>query len=342
MHLSEACANFALVMNFRTIVELPERNFELLDIRSQVLMLGSCFATHVGERLTDALPEGRTEVCPTGVLYNPLSVNEALRVILKGDFNEERYIFQGRDGLWHSWLHTSAFSASTKEACTESISERLKTASALAQRAHIICMTWGTSHVFELATGGFVVGNCHRETSSRFSERRLSIDEIVADTSRTLQLLHEANAEAQVVLTISPFRYAKLGMHGSNLSKSVLHLAAEELEKQFNFVHYFPAYEIVIDELRDYRFYEADMLHPSPVAVEYVWERFKSWTFSEHLLRFSEERANLLRLERHRPLTTDEKMLELLDRQRAEQRAAFHKRWPEAFSENTQKAKPKN
>ncbi len=318
-------------MNFRTIVELPKRKFEQIDIHSQVLMLGSCFATHIGERLADALPEGQTDVCPTGVLYNPFSVNEALRAILKEDFDAERCIFLGRDGVWHSWLHTSVFSAPSKENCIKSISERLETASALMQKAHIICLTWGTSHVFELEKEGFIVGNCHRENPSRFSERRLSIDDIVSDTSRTLTLLHENNPKARVIITISPFRYAKLGMHGSNLSKSVLHLAADELEKAFDFVHYFPAYEIVIDEQKDYRFYEADMLHPSPIAVEYVWERFKSWAFSEQLLRFSEDRAALLRLERHRPLRNDPKSIELLEKQRTDLRFALRQKWPDAF-----------
>ncbi len=325
--VSVSCANFALIMEFRTIVKLPQRKFPALDTDAHVLMLGSCFSTHIGERLTNALPENQTAICPTGVLYNPLSVNAVLRTILTGKFDAERLLFKGNDNLWHSWLHTSAYSNPTREGCLKLISESLAKAANIARQASLICLTWGTSHIFELREEGFVVGNCHREPANRFAERRLTVEEIVDDTTKTLHLLREINPKVHVVLTISPYRYAKLGMHGNNLSKAILHLSSEKLEQSHNIVQYFPSFEIVTDELRDYRFFEADMLHPSATAVEYVWERFRLWTFSQRLSEYAADHEALLRLERHRPLSAAPAVLEQLEAQQAELRATLLKKW---------------
>jgi len=146
--------------------------------------------------------------------------------------------------------------------------------------------------VYEWADSHEVVGNCHKVAAQRFVTRRLSIDNIVEEMETFLTRLRQRRPQLQVVLTVSPYRYAKWGYHTSTLSKSVLHLAAERLTQQVEGVHYFPAYEIVMDELRDYRFYDDDMLHPSAAATRYVGQRFAAWAFSDRLREYAADRRN--------------------------------------------------
>ncbi len=288
-------------MEFRTTVDLPPRCITL-DISGTALLLGSCFAEHIGDHLADALPAGQVCVNPFGVLYNPLSIAQALDVLLDGRLPESSTLFQGRDGLWHSWLHSGAFSAATKDDCARKTSERFETAMQTLSHTELIVLTMGTAHAYRRVDSGQIVANCHKEPQKSFTVTRIGINEATTALDTVFKKLHEHAPSAKVVLTVSPYRYVKLGMHGSTLDKAILHLTSEQLERQYAFVHYFPAFELVTDELRDYRFYDRDMLHPSEQAIDYVWERFRDWCFSPRLQDFADDKAALLRLERHRPL----------------------------------------
>lgn len=287
-------------MKFSVTTALPSSPV-VLDVGSCVMTMGSCFAQHIGTRLSDALPEGQVEVNPFGVTYNPASMSRCLQLLLKGELPVGECLFHGRDGLWHSWLHaTPGFSAPTREACLNNITKRFETARERLQAVDVVMLTFGTAHVYELSdTTHLTVNNCHKEPPVRFVERRLTVEEIVGLFTPVLQELRRQRPGLQVVLTVSPYRYTKLGLHGSTLSKSILHLACEALGETFDFVKYFPAYEIIIDELRDYRFYERDMLHPSAVAVDYVWERFAEWSFTPQLERYAALKSARLKRERH-------------------------------------------
>lgn len=312
-------------MNFRTSIDLPTQSIKI-DTTSHVMLIGSCFATAMGTRLTDALPIRQTDINPFGVLYNPHTICRALCLLESGTFPEEVF-FVGKDGLWHSWLHDGKFSATSLEKCRQKVGERFEQSVAFLKKADVIALTWGTAHVYELSGKGVVVGNCHKEPSSYFSERRLTVDEIVGMYLPILCCLHERNPQLQIVLTVSPYRYAKLGFHGSTLSKAILHLAAERLTKELDFVHYFPAYELIMDELRDYRFYERDMLHPSEQAADYIWECFMNWSFTEKLMDYAHDKAALLRAERHRPLHPYGATYEQFCRKFAELQQNFNEKW---------------
>jgi hypothetical protein len=290
---------------FRTLVDLPAPPRPLLAPSHRLLLMGSCFASHVGEQLVDALPEGQVVVNPFGVLYNPLSICRALTLLMEDTFPAERYIFRGEEGLWHSSLHSGDFSAPTREACVAAIEKAFRPAAHLLETVDMLCLTWGTAYVYEWADSHEVVGNCHKVAAQRFVTRRLSIDEIVEEMETLLTRLRQRRPQLQVVLTVSPYRYAKWGYHTSTLSKSVLHLAAERLTQQVEGVHYFPAYEIVMDELRDYRFYDDDMLHPSAGATRYVGQRFAAWAFSDRLREYAADRRKILQALRHRLLHPD-------------------------------------
>lgn len=314
-------------MDFRITCGLPASH-PVLTPASRVLMLGSCFAGHVGCRLADALPQGNVDVNPFGVLYNPWSTATALSLLLEGVFPEEDAVFPGKDGLWHSRLHSGDFSDVVRAGCIDKVMNRFNPAAELLKEIDLVCLTWGTAHVFSLCgRPDMVVGNCHKEPGSAYEERRLGVEEIVQLYVPLLEKIHDVRPSAEFVLTVSPYRYARRGLHDSVLTKSILHLATERLCRLFPFVHYFPAYEIVTDELRDYRFYEADMMHPNALAVGYVWERFREWCFAPSLCDYAREKARLLAAERHRPLHPGSKEAQDFARRTAEMRQNMEKKW---------------
>lgn len=165
--------------------------------------------------------------------------------------------------------------------------------------------TLGTNHVYILNETGEIVDNCRKRPQRLFTERELTVDECAEYLCRAIGRLRSVNPDVRVVLTVSPIRYAKYGFHGSQLSKAVLLLAADKVVREQDMVEYFPAYEIVNDELRDYRFYREDMLHPSDQAVEYIWQRFGDTYFSEHTLSFLEEWRPVKAALGHRPFNAD-------------------------------------
>lgn len=169
----------------------------------------------------------------------------------------------------------------------------------------VALLTLGTNHVYRLKETGEIVDNCRKRPQRLFNEEELSVDECVDYLRRAVGLLAERNPEVRVVVTVSPIRYAKYGYHGSRLSKAVLMLAADRLVRGNERCRYFPAYEILEDELRDYRFYAPDMLHPSPQAVDYIWELFADAYFSAATKRFLEEWRPVKEALGHRPFNPD-------------------------------------
>lgn len=181
--------------------------------------------------------------------------------------------------------------------------ERLEAEDAEAPRTAVF--TLGTNHVYILNETGEIVDNCRKRPQRLFTERELTVDECAEYLCHAIVRLRSVNPNVRVVLTVSPIRYAKYGFHGSQLSKAVLLLAADKVVREHDMVEYFPAYEIVNDELRDYRFYREDMLHPSDQAVEYIWQRFGDTYFSEHTLSFLEEWRPVKAALGHRPFNAD-------------------------------------
>lgn len=271
-------------MEFRTIVSLPP-DAPTITPQSRAIVLGSCFAEHVGARLLTALGEEQGCVNPFGVLYNPMSIAQALDVLLCPTSTTDARIFEGRDGLWHSWLHSTKYSAPTREECHTRCEAAIAEARRLLNNSDLLIITFGTSRCYCLQDGS-VVANCHKEVPATFTERDCTVEEIVTLWQPLLDRLHTLRPHLQVVFTVSPYRYRKYGFHASRLAKARLLMAIDQMEG----CHYFPSYEIVLDELRDYRFYNADMLHPSEQAIDYVWERFSEWTFSPEMFPLYQQR----------------------------------------------------
>jgi hypothetical protein len=245
-----------------------------------------------------------TDINPFGVLYNPVSIYNSIELLINNKQLTATDLFENR-GLWQSFSHSSLFSATTADACLNKINERLTNASIFLRQTDFLLITFGTAWVFEEQKGGSVVSNCHKLPASKFKRRRLSVDEIVADYSNLINRLSELIPGMKIIFSVSPIRHWKDGAHENNVSKSTLLLAIDELQKQFKRVEYFPAYEIQMDELRDYRFYASDMLHPSDVAVDYIWSRFSETYFDERTTRMKKEFEQLAADLSHRPLHPD-------------------------------------
>ena len=287
------------MMPLMTPVVLPKQAPRIVP-STRFLLVGSCFATHIGGQLQRSGLQ--VEVNPFGVVYNPESIALALEAMLDERLPDACF-FEGRDNLWHSWLHASEFSAPDEATCRKRVGERFSEACGKLRQADVICFTFGTNRVYEHA--GRVVGNCHKEPASQFVERSLTIQEIVERWHTLLERIRTVNPTAEIIFTVSPYRYAKYGMVENQRAKATLLLAIEELTREMERVHYFPAYEILLDELRDYRFYASDMLHPSEVAVNYIWQRFTSWAFTPEALKFAQEWERTERDLAHRPLNPD-------------------------------------
>lgn len=303
--------------------ELPHRTLALRP-ESRVLLAGSCFAEHIGGRM--ARSGLRAEVNPFGVLYNPESLRRMLLALLDGRFDDAE-LFEGAEGAWHSWLHSGAFSAPSRDECLARVAARFEGAATALRKADVLFLTFGTSVVYFLPDGR-VAGNCHKQPARMFTERRLEVEEILAAWHPLLARLEAELPALQVVFTISPYRYLKYGLHGSQLAKAVLLLAVDALCRSHESCLYFPAYEMVTDELRDYRFYEADMAHPSSQAVDYVWERLGDWAFTPALRELIAACSRVRRDAGHRPLHPGSGEHERFLAQAAQRREELCRRYP--------------
>ncbi len=285
-------------MNFQTSVELPA-GLPAIRHADHILLMGSCFAENIGALLSDA--KFRLELNPFGILYNPLSISSALREIATKKEYTEKDLFAYR-GLWHSPMHHGSFSASTPEETLQHINVRFQQARKAMQQLDWLMLTFGTAYVYEQKETGKVVANCHKLPESNFNRRLLLVDEIVDEYTSLITSLAARNPNLKILFTVSPIRHIRDGMHANQLSKSTLLLAIDRLQQFFpQHVFYFPSYEIVLDELRDYRFYADDMLHPSPLAVRYLWERFSETFFSADTKQIMAEVEDIRRDLAHKP-----------------------------------------
>ena len=271
------------------------------DHSKKHLLIGSCFTENIGSIMEGLkLP---VMVNPFGILYNPVSVARALRRMLSGEAYTEKDLFE-HDGLWHSTSHHGSFSAATPARALAKINGSLEQACSFLREADFLIITLGTSRVYELRKTGETVANCHKVPAREFHRTRLSVAETVTVMKEALEKIWQANPSLKIILTISPVRHIQDGAAENQLSKAVLLLAADTLEKGFGREKCacFPAYEIMMDELRDYRFYQSDMIHPSPVAVDYIWRKFSDAFLTPQATALGHEIAGLRKATAHRPL----------------------------------------
>ena len=257
-------------MNLQTKITVAAPDF-LIDYNSRLMMLGSCFAENMGSKFS--YYKFDVDVNPCGIIYNPLSVANVLRLIVEGKQFEKSDLRQV-GGKWVSLYHHGAFSSTDPDECLRRINDRLTKATGELRTLDLLVITWGTAWVYRYTRENIVVSNCHKIPSQEFERSRLSVEDIVREYLVLIERLREINPGLRILFTVSPIRHWKDGAHGNQLSKATLLLAIDRLREEIQHVYYFPAYEIVLDELRDYRFYAEDMLHVSGFTVDYIWERF--------------------------------------------------------------------
>ncbi len=282
---------------FRTEVEIPQREFSI-NYQQRILTLGSCFAENIGKNMQDMYLD--VDVNPFGVLYNPMSILQSIEILVSKRLFTEENIFE-RKGIWNSFSHSSQFSDIKPEHSLEKINARLKVSSEFIEKSNVLLLTFGTAWVYEEKESGRIVSNCHKLPAAVFNRRRLSVEEIVNAYSLLFEKLRNTNPQLKVIFSVSPVRHLKDTAHGNNVSKSVLLLAIDALCAKFENAFYFPAYEILLDELRDYRFYAEDMVHPSDMAVQYIWQKFTEMYFDRESQAYFQEVKQLNNDMNHRP-----------------------------------------
>ncbi len=285
-------------MKLSTAVSIPKSDV-LIDHQNPIFLIGSCFAENIGTKLIDSKFD--VNVNPNGIIFNPISIVNALKRIIKLDLYQENEL-KDYDNNWFSFQHHSSFSSFNKEECLTKVNDELRNGHDHLKKTKTIFITFGSAWVYEYEQIG-IVANCHKIPNKNFTKRLLSVKEIIT----AFESIQDDLKEYNVIFTVSPVRHSKDGLHENNLSKSTLHLAINNLVEQNSNYSYFPAYELVIDELRDYRFYKDDLVHLTDLAVDYVWEKFSVGYFSDSTKELNAEIEKVKAAANHRPFNFDSK-----------------------------------
>lgn len=286
-------------MQFRTELTVkPSAN--KMDYTSKIMMIGSCFAENIGEKLT--YYHFPSMINPMGILFQPTALEKWIeRVVYLKNYQEIDF-FKTHENIWQCYdLHSKNGHENLEEALNLANQKLQKTHDFLLNATHI-CITFGTAWVYELKESKYLVANCHKMPASLFEKKLLGVEEIQTSISKIIQLIHQINPKTSIVFTISPVRHLKDGFVENNCSKSHLFTALHSINHQPSTVNYFPSYEIMMDDLRDYRFYGADMIHPNPIAIDYIWEKFSEVYFSEITRNQMEIVGQWQKLKSHRTL----------------------------------------
>ncbi len=288
---------------FRTRVKIPDFPFSI-DHNHTIMCLGSCFAEHMFNRM-----EAHKFQCllnPYGILYNPVVIGNTMRNLISGSsVSMEELKFQ--NDLWHSFAHHGRFSHPNKAIALKGMEKEFETGRKFLEKTDRMVITLGSAWVYEEKSSGQIVANCHKFPSDHFRKRLLTVEEVVKSLNEPLRQLRDQSPNLEVILSISPVRHIRDGIIENQQSKSTLILAIMQLSEQLDFVHYFPSYEIVLDELRDYRFYEEDMAHPSKLAIDYIWSCFSRAFFEEQTQHLVKKIGQIIQASNHKPFYPETK-----------------------------------
>ncbi|OKL39456.1 GSCFA domain-containing protein [Pontibacter flavimaris] len=282
---------------FRTEVQVPRAGLSL-DLQHPVLTIGSCFAEVIGSKLQQHKVD--VVVNPFGTIFNPISVSLLLRAATGQAYTFEEHLVQ-QNGIWYAYdLHSSLASAN-KEELLQTIQERLRQTGQQLQNASLLIITLGTAMAYRLQESGKLVANCHKLPARNFTRELLTVEEMRTAFEQMLAQLKQVNPAMKVLLTVSPVRHLKETIELNSVSKASLRLLCHQLQEAHQEVLYFPAYEIMMDDLRDYRFYKEDMLHPTPLAEDYIWQRFVDAYYTADFRQFMDQWEKIQRAVAHRP-----------------------------------------
>jgi hypothetical protein len=285
-------------------------------------LTGSCFAENISKKMQE---QGFSIYSnPDGILFNPQSILQSLDAILEQKAFDETFILE-REGLFYTFLHHSSVHASGKKELLEKIHNTQIEAHAFLKTAKYLVITFGSAFVYEHKAFQKVVSNCHKQPATTFEKRFLEPEAIVETYQSLIQKLKTFNPDLKIIFTVSPVKYLKDGLENNSQSKASLLLAVNRLVKNNSNCHYFPAYELQNDDLRDYRFYKEDLAHPNTQAIEYIWEKFSESAFSEKTRTINSEISKLKAAQNHRKLSAsaegDQKLQDFIQSQKLKIRA---------------------
>ncbi|NRR91762.1 GSCFA domain-containing protein [Winogradskyella undariae] len=285
-------------MKLQTQIPLQPQQYNQIDYNSRLLLFGSCFSENIGNKFT--YHKFQTVVNPFGILFHPLAIENLItRAINKDYYTEEDLQFYNEQ--WFCLDAHSKLNQTSKEELLKVLNSQLdKTCNDLLNATHIV-ITLGTSWVYRHIESDKIVANCHKLPQKQFLKELLSVDQISESLEGIISLVKSINPKVSFLFTVSPVRHTKDGFVENTLSKSHLITAINQVVEPRQHLYYFPSYEIMMDELRDYRFYNADMIHPNQLAIDYIWEKFKTVWLSDEALKTSKIISTIQAKKAHRP-----------------------------------------
>lgn len=292
-------------MLFRTEID-AQKSLWGISHKDKICLIGSCFTSNIGKKLQES---GFTTLLnPYGIIYNPYTIAECLLHCLENKPLNNEDLLQAGD-FWVSYSHHGDFRAQTQAQELYLINTEIDRAHKWLKETKYLIITLGSAWIYTNKENGRVMGNCHKLNPNLFSRGLMSLQETTQCLKESISsfLATTTVQNPKIILTVSPIRHWKDGAHGNQISKSTLHLAIENILQKFEQAVYFPSYEIILDDLRDYRFYEEDMLHPNPMAVNYIWEKFSQSYFNQKTMELCTMFQKLNKMKAHRPFNPEDK-----------------------------------
>ena len=288
-------------MNFRTQIPLKKKHNQI-DYNSKIMLFGSCFTQNIGDRLKHF--KFLSNANPFGILFHPKSIEYLItNSINKKEYTQGDIFFLNEQ--WHSYDAHSELSNISKEKLLSNLNNTIEVAHDDLQEATHVIITLGTAWVYRVIATDRVVANCHKVPQKKFLKELLTSDEIEESLAAIVSLIKESNRSVEILFTVSPVRHLKDGFVENSLSKANLISGIHQIADPRNRIHYFPSYEIMIDDLRDYRFYKKDMVHPNETAVDYIWDNFKKSWIDEKEYQMMREIDAVQNGLAHRPFNPD-------------------------------------
>mgnify|MGYP000518217229 CR=1 FL=1 len=282
---------------FRTKVPSVSYPFQLTH-QQAVLCYGSCFAEHMAGRLRDR--KFKIQLNPFGITYHPLQIAAGISALLEGHTLKTTDLFRYNE-LWQAFDFHSQFSHPVKEQALQQMNDSIKGSAEFLQQVDLLIVTLGTAYGFIEKESRKLVNNCHKLPADQFERKRFRPEEMIQPLEKVFKVLKDQHPQLKVLLTVSPVRHLKDGMVENQRSKAALLLTVADLVERLEFVHYFPAYELVMDDLRDYRFFHTDMVHPNNLAVDYIWSYFQHALFDQPTQQLNTQIEKIQLASEHRP-----------------------------------------
>ena len=283
-------------------------NHSTLHHSDAVVLMGSCFSDNIGAKMRSAMM--RVMINPFGTLYNPLSIADAVQRLITGETIAGNTLFS-HNGVWNSYQFHSRYSLPDKQAAIDAMNSRIAQGQVALKTCSALIITLGTAMVYRLRSTGEVVANCHKVPQHEFTRQMATMQQMSQALMQIVTSFHKLNPTAKVIFTVSPIRHIADGLDVNSLSKAMLRVAVNEVMlRQPDVVEYFPAYEIMLDDLRDYRFYATDMVHPSDLAIEYIWQAFQATYFDDRSAQAIARCERVSKRLQHRPMSSSREIVE--------------------------------